>query len=140
MTGTKEAGDGGIRKDFPGGWNDDSVNAFKAEGRTPKQNEAWDYMKKLLHWRMGNRAVTDGNLIHYSPNDNGCYVYARNKDDKTVLVVLNGSNKDQLLSMDRYSDVIGSRTKGIDVVTGQELNLTSPLNVPARGVFVMDLK
>jgi hypothetical protein len=42
--------------------------------------------------------------------------------------------------MDRYSDVIGSRTKGIDVVTGQELNLTSPLNVPARGVFVMDLK
>lgn len=140
MTGTKEAGDGGIRKDFPGGWNDDSVNAFKAEGRTTEQNEAWDYMKKMLHWRMGNKAVTDGNLIHYSPNDNGCYVYARIKDDKTVLVVLNGSNKDQLLSTDRYSDVINSHTKGIDVVTGQELNLTSQLNVPARGVLVMDLK
>lgn len=140
MTGTKEAGDGGIRKDFPGGWKDDSVNAFKAEGRTPKQNEAWDYMKKLLHWRIGNKAVTDGNLIHYSPNNDGCYVYARIKDDKTVLVVLNGSNKDQSLRMDRFSDVIGTHTKGIDVVTGQELNLTSSLNVPARGVFVMDLK
>lgn len=140
MTGTKEAGDGGIRKDFPGGWNDDPINAFKAEGRTPKQNEAWDYMKKLLHWRMGNKAVTEGSLIHYSPNDNGCYVYARVKDDKTALVILNGSNKDQLLNMDRYSDVIGSNTKGVDVINGQELDVKSPINVPARGVFVMDLK
>ena len=52
MTGTKESGDGNIRKDFPGGWKEDPVNAFKAEGRSPKQNEAWDYMQKLLHWRI----------------------------------------------------------------------------------------
>lgn len=79
-------------------------------------------------------------LDNYSPNNDGCYVYARIKDDKTVLVVLNGSNKDQSLRMDRFSDVIGTHKKGIDVITGQELNLTSSLDVPARGVFVMDLK
>jgi glycosidase len=140
MTGTKESGDGNIRKDFPGGWKDDPVNAFIAEGRTPKQNEAWDYMQKLLHWRIRNKAVTEGNLIHYAPGNNGCYVYARIKDDKTALVILNGSNNDQLLSMDRYRDVIRSYTKGVDVITGQELDLTSQINVPARGVFVMDLK
>jgi glycosidase len=140
MTGTKESGDGNIRKDFPGGWKEDPVNAFNAEGRTPKQNEAWDYMQKLLHWRIRNKAITEGNLIHYAPNNNGCYVYARIKDDKTALVILNGSNNDQLLSMDRYRDVIGSYTKGVDVITGQVLDVTSQINVPARGVFVMDLK
>jgi glycosidase len=140
MTGTKEGGDGGIRKDFPGGWKEDPVNALNAEGRTPKQNEAWDYLKKLLHWRIANKAVTEGNLIHYAPGNNGCYVYARIKDDKTALVILNGSNKDQLLKMDRYKDVTGSYTKGVDVTTGQELDITSQINVPARGVFVMDLK
>ena len=140
MTGTKESGDGNIRKDFPGGWKEDTVNAFNAKGRTPKQNEAWDYMQKLLHWRKQNKAITEGNLIHYAPNNSGCYVYARIKDDKTALVILNGSNKDQLLSMDRYKDVISSYTKGVDVITGQELDVTSQITVPARGVFVMDLK
>jgi glycosidase len=140
MTGTKESGDGNIRKDFPGGWKEDTVNAFNSEGRSPRQKEAYDYMKKLLYWRIRNKAVTEGNLIHYSPNNNGCYVYARIKDDKTVLVILNGSNNDQLLSMDRYRDVICLYTKGIDVITGKELDVTSPINVPARGVFVMDLK
>lgn len=140
MTGTKESGDGNIRKDFPGGWKEDPVNAFKAEGRTPKQNEAWDYMQKLLHWRIQNKAVIEGTLIHYAPDNNGCYVYARIKDDKTALVILNGSNKDQLLIMNRYRDVIGSFTKGVDVITGQELDVTSQINVPAKGVFVMDLK
>ncbi len=59
---------------------------------------------------------------------------------KQSLVILNGSNNDQLLNMDRYRDVISSYTKGIDVITGQELDVTSQVNVPARGVFVMDLK
>jgi neopullulanase len=140
MTGTKEGGDGGIRKDFPGGWKDDSANAFTAAGRSPKQNEAWNYMQKLLHWRAGNKAVTEGKLIHYAPGNNGCYVYARIKDNKTALIILSGSNKDQLLSMDRYKDVTGSFTVGVDVITGKEFSLTSQVNVPARGVLVMDLQ
>jgi hypothetical protein len=97
-------------------------------------------MQKLLHWRRQNKAITEGNLIHYAPDNSGCYVYARIKDDKTALVILNGSNKDQLLSMNRYKDVISSYTRGVDVITGQELDVTSQINVPARGVFVMDLK
>lgn len=140
MTGTKEEGDGNIRKDFPGGWEGDPVNAFTAEGRTSRQNEAWNYMKKLLDWRKDNKAVIEGDLIHYAPNMNDCYVYARIKDERTTLVILNGGDEDQLLEMDRYGDVTGSYTRGVDVITGQELDVTSQINVPARGVLVMDLK
>ena len=140
MTGTKEEGDGNIRKDFPGGWEGDPVNAFTAEGRTPRQNEAWDYLNILLNWRKENKAVTEGDLIHYAPDRNACYVYARIKDDRTALVILNGGDEDHLLEMDRYGDVIGPYTRGVDVITGRELDVTAPINVPARGVFVMDLK
>ncbi|MFL5772546.1 MAG: alpha-amylase family glycosyl hydrolase, partial [Flavisolibacter sp.] len=42
MTGTKEEGDGNLRKDVPGGWPEDSTNEFTKAGRTAMQNEAWD--------------------------------------------------------------------------------------------------
>lgn len=139
MTGTKEEGDGSIRKDFPGGWKDDPVNAFSPEGRTPEQNEAWNYMQKLLTWRKSNKAVTSGSLIHYAPGNDGCYVYARIKEDKTALIILNGSNKDQALNMERYKDVTGSYTLGTEVTSGEEFTLNSRIPIPARGVLVLDL-
>ncbi|MDT8401665.1 MAG: glycoside hydrolase family 13 protein [Bacteroidales bacterium] len=140
MTGTKEEGDGVIRTDFPGGWEGDPLNAFTAEGRTSEQNEAWNYMQKLLKWRKNNKAITEGKLIHYSPGNDDCYVYARIKDDRTTLVILNGGDKEQQLGMDRYSEVIGSYTRGVDVITEEVLDLKSHINVPARGVYVMELR
>ena len=88
MTGTKEEGDGRLRKDVPGGWPEDKTNEFTKEGRTAVQNEAWDYMQKLLQWRGKNGAVTQGTMIHYAPR-NGVYVYGRIKDNNRVLVILN---------------------------------------------------
>ena len=141
MTGTKESGDGNIRKDFPGGWKNDSLNAFTAAGSYSHDKMKHGIISKnYCSWRKQNKAVTEGSLIHYTPGNNGCYVYARIKDDKTAVVILNGTDKDQLLSMDRFSDIIGSHTRGIDVITGQELDVTTQINVPARGVFVLDLK
>lgn len=141
MTGTKGEGDGNIRKDVPGGWPGDEVNAFTAAGRTPEQNEAYDFMSKILKWRQTSEAVRHGQLIQYAPvRDHGdCYVYARIKGDETVLVILNGSDKDAEIGMGRYSDVICDYTRGKDIITGQTLDLTSKVNVPARGTFVLEL-
>lgn len=142
MTGTKGEGDGNIRKDVPGGWPGDEVNAFTPEGRTAIQNEAYNYMAKLLNWRKTSKAVTHGKLIQYAPvsNHGDCYVYARIADDETVLVVLNGSDKDANISMSRYSDVIGEKFNATDVITGKEYNLSDKLEVPARGTYVFELK
>ena len=38
MNGTKDVSDGHVRQDFPGGFRDDSRNAFLAEGRTDAEN------------------------------------------------------------------------------------------------------
>ncbi len=138
MSGEKKDGDGGLRKDFPGGWAGDPIDAFTREGRTPLQNEAWDYLQKLLQWRKTSKAVT-GKLVHYTPDRTGCYVYARIKDDSKVLVILNGNEKEENLDMYRFREVIQNNTRGKDIISGQSLDLSSELSIPAKGVLVIEL-
>lgn len=138
MTGTKEEGDGLIRKDFPGGWASDPVNAFTRDGRSPMQNEAWDYLQKLLQWRKTNIAVTQGTLIHYAPKNN-VYVYGRMKGDHKVVVMLNSSLNDETVQMGRFSDITGGYIKGRDIITGETVNISRSVVVPAKGELVLDL-
>jgi glycosidase len=139
MTGTKEQGDGSIRKDFPGGWPGDTTNAFTRQGRTAMQNEAWNYLQKLLQWRKNSAAVTQGRMIHYAPNKSGIYVYARIKDNHTVLVILNSALTSQTIQMDRFADVRGKSTKGRDVITSELIDITKPINIPAKGEYILEL-
>ena len=140
MTGLKQAGDGGLRGDFPGGWEGDAQDAFTEAGRTPRQNEAWNYLRKLLNWRQRSEAVKHGTLTHYTPDRTGCYVYARQAGDETVLVMLNGTDKEQTLDMQRYQEVLGSHTMGKDVLTDQAVSLDQPVSLSARGVYVLELR
>jgi glycosidase len=138
MTGTKEEGDGRFRKDFPGGWEGDKTDQFSKTGRTDMQNEAWDYMQKLLQWRKTSLAVMQGKLIHYAPK-NGIYVYGRIKDNHTVMVILNSAVTDQTVKMDRFSDITGKYTNGKDVVTSKVFNLNDGITIPAKGEYILDL-
>ncbi|MDL2323483.1 glycoside hydrolase family 13 protein [Bacteroidales bacterium OttesenSCG-928-A17] len=140
MFGEKKDGDGNLRKDFPGGWPGDPVDAFTKAGRTDMQNEAWDYMQKLLQWRKTKDAVINGDLIHYAPMwNNECYVYARIGEKDRVLVILNGSDEDKILHPYTYRDVISGYTSGTDVVTGKRVSFRNEFVVPARGVFVLEM-
>ena len=139
MTGTKEEGDGRIRKDFPGGWPGDTTDSFTPAGRTPIQNEAWTYLQKLLHWRKTSVAITEGILMHYAPKD-GIYVYARIKDDHTVLVMLNSALTDKTVKMDRFSDVTNGYKSGNDVITSQNVKLSGGVIIPAKGELILDLE
>jgi glycosidase len=138
MTGTKEEGDGRLRKDFPGGWPGDKIDEFTRRGRSEMQNEAWDYLHKLLQWRKGNRAITEGKMIHYAPR-NGLYVYGRIKDDQTVLVILNERMTDQALEMVRFSDIIQDYAIGRDVITSNAIDLKNKITIPAKGEYILEL-
>ena len=140
MTGEKKDGDGDLRKDFPGGWRGDSLNAFTSAGRTALQNEAYDYLQKLLLWRKTNPAVAHGKLIHYAPDgQTECYVYARISNDNKVLVILNASNKNQALSPEKYREVIGDSGSGKEIISGKTIDLKKEINVSAKGVCIIEL-
>ena len=141
MTGEKKEGDGNLRKDFPGGWPNDPVNAFTASGRTDLQNEAHDYLQKLLQWRKTNPAIAKGKLIHYAPDwQTECYVYARIYDDNKVMVILNGSNQEQNLSPEKYSEVIGDATIGKEIISDKIIDLKKEIIIPAKGTYIIELK
>lgn len=141
MTGDKsKGGDAMVRADFPGGWEGDSRNAFTAAGRTDAQNEAWTFVSKLLNWRQRSKAIAEGHMIHYTPdNQTKCYVYAQTNGTETVLVVINGSDKEQTLNMARFKEVTAGFTKGHDVTSGATIDITGTVSVPARGTYVLDL-
>ena len=135
------AGPDALRADFPGGWKEDVSDAFTPEGRTEMQNECWTYVRKLLNWRKTSAPVTEGKLVHYTPdNKTKCYVYARTDGKDTVLVILNGSDTVRILDMARFSEVVGVNTRGVDVITDDVVDLTEPVVVPARGVYILELE
>ncbi len=138
MTGKKEVGDGDIRRDFPGGWPTDVQNAFKHEGRTPKQNQYFDFSKKLIQWRKTNPAVHFGKTLHYIPRED-VYVYFRYTEEKRVMVVVNNNLENQSLALSRYSEGIAGNTQAFDVISGKSFNLPAVLEVAGETTLIFEL-
>ena len=130
--------DGYVRKDFPGGWNDDTVSALTAEGRTPLQNESYDFFKTLLNWRKGNEVIAKGDMVQFMPQ-NGVYAYARQYDGKTVFVMLNGTDAETTVPLSFYKEVLDGHTSGTDVLTGKTVVLQDKLTMAPRESLVIEL-
>ena len=137
MNGTKEKTDGNVRRDFPGGFPGDSKNAFTREGRTKAENAMFDWLSRLLHWRQGNEVITKGSQTQFIPYK-GIYVIARQYQGKTVLTILNGKRSQATMAVERYSEVIGSRTQAKDVLTGTTYQLSKDLVLQPRQVLVLE--
>lgn len=138
MNGTKEETDGHVRKDFPGGWAGDERNAFTREGRTAEENEMFDWLRCLLHWRRTSQAMQGGQMVHFCPVE-GCYVYARQGvDTEPVLVVLNGTSEEVNLPLDRYAEIIEGYSMGRDVTTDRLIPLRGTLTLQPRESLVLE--
>lgn len=140
--GEKSEGDGNLRKDFPGGWPSDTVNAFFCENRSSLQNEAYDFLRKIARWRRSCKAVTEGELIHYAPDEgreNYCYVYARIKNNDKVLVIMNGSTKSQVIRFDKYYDVLGEALSGKDIINDRVVSLKGEMTIPGKGICLLEI-
>ena len=138
MNGTKQVTDGNVRKDFPGGFPGDTQNAFTAEGRTPVQNDMFNWLSALLHWRQGNEVISKGKMTQFIPY-NGIYVIAREYRGRHAVTILNGTTQPKQMKLDRYSEVFGNATVARDVPTGKSVNLANgELSLPARGTLVLE--
>jgi len=133
---------GMLREDFPGGWKGDRRDAFTAEGRTAEENEAFDYLKKLLTWRKSVPELVKGKLKHFAPYYN-VYVYERSAGDRGVLTILNNNGEAVNLQMDRFAELTWNVEKAVDVITGAEIpgfsNLKT-LDVPPNSAMIIQLE
>ena len=138
MNGTKEVTDGNVRKDFPGGFPGDQQNAFTPEGRTQAQNDMFNWLSALLHWRQGNDVITKGKMTQFIPY-NGIYVIARTYKDRHAVTIINGTTTERKMRFDRYNEIFGNVTIARDVPTGKSIDLTAgEITLPPRGTLVLD--
>lgn len=137
MHGSKKESDGLIRLDFPGGFPGDKVNDFLAKDRTPMQNEAFDFIRKMLDWRKHSEVIAKGKMIHFMPT-NGIYLYRRSYNDRHVLVIMNGNDTEKTVSMKRYREVLGGVESARDVITGKELTFADEMTFEPRALWVLE--
>jgi glycosidase len=138
MDGDDANGHGVLRRDFPGGWPNDKRTAFTSEGRTKRENEAWNFLSTLLNWRKTASAIHNGKLIHFIPN-NEVYVYFRQNHEQTVMVILHNGYQPKTLNTERFNEVLSNFKGGIDIVTGKRLNGLEKIQLSPRSAMVIEL-
>ena len=137
MNGTKAGSDGNVRKDFPGGFPGDEHNAFTAEGRTSAENTMFNWVSKLLHWRLGNELITKGKQIQFIPYK-GVYVIARQYQGRSSLTILNGTSEPATMQVSRYAEIIGDVQQANDVITGGKVYLGKDITLSPRQTLIVE--
>ncbi len=128
-----------VREDFPGGWPEDKPkdNAFTQEGRSDKQNEAFDHISRLANFRKTSSALTAGKTMQFIP-DNGLYVYFRYDDKQTVMVITNTGDKDVKPDWSRFAERMKGFTQVRNVISGKIIPLND-LSIDSKNSFVFEL-
>ena len=131
--------DGNVRLDFKGGWPGDPVNKFTKEGRTGKEENIFEYIKRFANFRKNSSAITSGKMMQYVPVD-GVYVYFRYDDKQTVMCVMNTNDHSSTVDLSRFNERMNGFTKAFDVATGVSFDFGSTLSVGGKYLLVMELR
>jgi hypothetical protein len=69
---------------------------------------------------------------------NGVYVYERKYNEKSVVVVLNGSENEKTIDLAVYKEIL-PKSQATDIISGNIINLdNSTLTIKPRNVFILD--
>jgi len=74
------------RRDFPGGWREDSRNAFEASGRTPEENKLFGHVRRLASIRKESDALRRGQTIDLACTKYS-YAFARVAGNQRIIAV-----------------------------------------------------
>jgi glycosidase len=130
--------DGLVRLDFPGGWPGDYPNKFEEAGRTPAENDVYNYVRTLANYRKTSPALTTGKLMQYVPED-GIYVYFRYTAKQTVMCVMNTEDQDKRINMLRFEERTRPFTKARNIIDGSQADITSSLIIPGKTLWMGEL-
>ncbi len=138
-TGVESKGHGEMRKDFPGGWPGDPVNAFTKQGRNVDQNKVWDHISKILNYRKHKEVLHYGWLKHFVPDDN-VYVYFRYDEIDTVMIILNNNESNMKLDMSRFAEATQGFSKATDILSGKTFDGFNEWDIPGMSSLILELE
>jgi glycosidase len=138
MTSPTERDDGATRRDFPGGWAGDKVDAFTGVGLSAQQKDMQAFVRTLLNWRKTQTTVHHGKLMHFVP-ENGTYAWFRYDGHSTVMVVMNKNASETALDLARFREVLKTPASALDVLSGRRVELGATVTLPARSVSIFEI-
>lgn len=138
MSHPEDSGHGAIRAEFPGGWADSDKNAFSGEGLNDDERRAQQFTKKLLNWRKEKTVIHNGELMQYAPIKS-VYAYFRYDDSNTVMVIMNQSQGEETLELERFAERIGDASAAVDVLTGRTYDMSAAITLPPRSVLLLEV-
>ena len=114
----------------------DKKNAFTGIGLTAAEKDMQQYVKTLANFRKNSTAIKTGKLMQYLPVD-GLYVYFRYDANQTVMCVMNTSEKEKMVDIQKFSERTSGFTKAKDVVTGTVFS--ESFSIPAKKMTILEL-
>ena len=149
----RDAGDhGGLRVDFPGGWEGDDMNLFTAEGRAkaakntdglavPKGQAAdlFDFTSHLFQWRKTKDVIHNGKTMHFMTRDN-TYAYFRYDEDDMVFVYINNSLEPKNIPWSYYKEINEGLKGGVNVMTGEPIEVSDATVAAPQSVLIVEYK
>lgn len=148
----RSQGHGGLRVDFPGGWQGDEVNLFTREGRASAAvntdgkpvakgfaADMHDYTQTLFQWRKDKKVIHDGKTMHFLTRDN-TYAYFRYDDTDAVFVYINNSRGKKNVPWSHYAEIAEGLHDGRNVITGESVQVSDSTVVGPRQVLVVEYK
>lgn len=127
------------RQSMPGGWPNDSRSVFSEKGRLEAEDEAFDFVKKLTHWRKTSAAAQAGRQLHFFP-DNNVYVYFRIHDAQSIMVAINMNDSPLQLETKRFAEILQDFSLGKDPIAEQSYELGKSVPLEARSALLLELE
>ena len=142
----------GLRVDFPGGWEGDEIDLFTEEGRKAQTHNTdglkvekgqaaalFDYVSRLFQWRKTAEVIHNGKTMHFMTRDN-TYAYFRYDEDDVVFVFINNTLESKNIPWSYYSEIAEGLKGGIDVLTGEPVEITDATVVAPKTALVIEYK
>ncbi|RSK41909.1 glycoside hydrolase family 13 protein [Mangrovimonas spongiae] len=140
LSDAKKPGDHGlIRTDFPGGWENDTVNGFTGEGLSDEQTKMQEFVMKLMNYRKHSEAIHKGETVHFAP-ENGVYVLFRTMGDETVVCILNKNEELVELDLKRFSEMNLRGKTFHNIISGKSVQWNGTLKLNNKGVTLLTTK
>jgi glycosidase len=122
------------RRDFPGGWPGDPLNAFEARGRTSEQNSVFTHVQKLLRLRAATADLRRGKLTNLLADEQQ-YLYRRGD----TLIAINNDVKASAVQFELGETIAADDFLGSGIVL-RSADGVAAIQLPARSAAIFSLK
>ncbi|CAM1368704.1 glycoside hydrolase family 13 protein [Tenacibaculum xiamenense] len=137
MNDFEKPGDHGlIRSDFPGGWKEDTINAFIKKGLTPEQIDMQIFLSKILNYRKQSKAIQEGKTIHFAPFD-GVYVLFRTYNNEVVVHIINKNKTAVTIDLNRFAEMNLKGRIFKNVISGERFIWNETMELKGKGSLLL---